>query len=194
MALGDAHPLVGVLERQDVVRKHLLVVVALAPVFAAAAVLGVAAAPWLLGADVGTVAALSGCVAALRHRRREHALELILEGRERLPLVAVVRERRRLLEQSHRRMLAHTLELIRRAATEQPLWLRSSALPYCAPTVSAATSQLEEIERLLRSNTAGLRGIALTRRLLVDGGSPLHGEDVQTLTEELRRITLLLND
>jgi hypothetical protein len=82
--------------------------------------------------------------------------------------------------------------LIRRAAEEHPQWLRSSALPYCPRTLSAATPQLAEIERLLRGDAAGLRGIALAQRLLVDGSSPLHGADAQRLSEELRRIVVLL--
>jgi hypothetical protein len=182
-----------VLELQDVVRRQLLAVGAFIPALTGAVAIGSAAAPWLLGADALIAAALGGFAAVLRQRRREYALDLILEGRERLPLAAVADERRRLLERSHRRMLAHTLELIRRAAQEQPPWLRSSALPYCARTLSVTASQLEEIERLLRGDAAGLRGIALTQRLLVDGSSPLHGQDAQRLSEELRRITMLLN-
>ncbi len=191
-ALGDDHPLARALEREDILRRDLLVAGALIVAASGGLLVGVDAAVWLLGAAGLTAIALACAAAAVRQQRRENALHLILEGRERLPVSAVAAERRRLTDPGHRKMLASTLELIRKGADEHPQWLRSSTLLYSPPALRAATPQLIEVEQLLRGDAAGVRGIALVQRLLVDAGSALHRDDPQRLCEELRRVTVLL--
>jgi hypothetical protein len=46
---------------------------------------------------------------------------------------------------------------------------------------------LREIAGLLRADAPPLRGVALVERLTASGASPLHGADVESLREELRR-------
>ncbi len=190
--LGAEHPLARALEREDVVRRDLLVAGALTVAGIGGVLLGVGAAVWLLGPAGLTAMALTGSAAVVRQQRRERVLDLILEGRERLPVSAVADERRRLADPAHRRMLANTLALIRKGADGHPQWLRSSTLPYSPSALRAATSQLIEIEQLLRGEAAAVRGVALVQRLLVDGGSALHRDDSQRLCEELRRVSVLL--
>jgi hypothetical protein len=190
--LGTAHALVRILELQDVVRRDLLVLGALVPATLGAAVLGSDAAAWLtLGAAIA-IAALGGGAALLHVRRREAALTLIVEGRDRLPLAAVARERERLLDPAYRRMLAHSLALLRSRAETLPDWFRTSPIPYNAAMLRSVADELRELERLLTCETVGVRGVALTHRLLVDGHSPLHGNDARQLSEELRRIAVSL--
>jgi hypothetical protein len=190
--LGIEHPLVHVLEREVVIRNDLVVVAALAVPIAAVGAFSVAVALSLLGAVAVTAVGLGCAAAVLRARRREQALTLILEGHEGLPVAAVAAERRRLIDPAYRGMLARCLERILLAAQDQPLWLRSSTIAYSSRTVLAAAGQIREIEALLRGDRPSARGVALTLRLLVDAGSPLHGSNDRRLSEELRRIALVL--
>jgi hypothetical protein len=190
--LGIEHPLVRLLEREDVARRDLLAVAALLPGIAAVAVVSLGAALLLLAAVAATSLALGCVLGALRARRRELVLKLILEGHERLPVAAVAAERRRLADPAYRGMLARTLERIRVAARDQPAWLRSSTVTYDAGTILVAEPHIRRVETLLRSERVGARGVALTLRLLVDGGSPLHACDERRLSEELARIALLI--
>jgi hypothetical protein len=190
--LGVEHPLVRLLEQEDVVRRDLFVVATIVPPLGVAAAMDLVAALVVLGAALTTLIALGCLGAALRARRRELALTLIVEGHERLPVSAVAAERRRLADPAYRGMLARTLERIRAAARHQPSWLGSSTVAYDAGTILAAEPRIMQIERLLRSDRVGPRGVALTLRLLVDGGSALHGSDARRLEEELGRITAVL--
>ncbi len=191
-ALGEQHPLVRVLELQDVVRRDLLVVSGMVPALIAGLALGFGPAPWLLGGTGCCAAVLAFAAMVLHQRRRALAVELIVDGRADLAVAAVVDEARRLLDPAERRMLARSLARIRTAAHENPPWLRPSTLPYHRRTVLTAAPALVEIERLLQGHTPGLRGIALAQRLLIEGASPLYGHDAQRLNEELHRIIALL--
>jgi hypothetical protein len=54
--------------------------------------------------------------------------------------------------------------------------------------------EARDVVALLRAEVVDIRGVALTSRLLTDGyASPLFGEDVERLREELRRIRYLLS-
>ena len=55
--------------------------------------------------------------------------------------------------------------------------------------LAAAASDLAELARLLRSEAAGPRSVAMTQRLLFDEGSALYGYDVSLLRQELKRIS-----
>jgi hypothetical protein len=186
--LGVGHPLVHVLELQDLVRRDLLVLCALVPAVLGGLVLGLESAAWLAGATAATAAALGAGAAILLLRRREAAIGLILEGRAQLPLPAVAEERERLLNPAYRRMLARSLALIRRGAEARSPW---PAL-YCAPMIRGVADELRELEALLTRKAVDVRGVALTYELLVDGRSPLHGSDPRRLSEELQRIAAIL--
>jgi hypothetical protein len=51
--------------------------------------------------------------------------------------------------------------------------------------VSQVSRELAEIATLLRQDEPDAAGIALARRLLCDGGSPLYGDDVARLRDTL---------
>ena len=71
--------------------------------------------------------------------------------------------------------------------------LAPGALPMVRPGVAAAVlAELAAVAALLRSERPGLRGVALAERLLTDGASPLYGQDIGALREQLRRASFLL--
>lgn len=149
-------------------------------------------AVWLAAATVALVAALGAGAAILRVRRREAALTLILEGRAQLPLPAVGDERERLLDAAYRRMLACSLAVIRSRAEEHSEWFRTSSIPYNVPMLRSVADDLREVEELLTREAVGVRGVALSHKLLAEGCSPLHGNDPRRLSEELHRIAAAL--
>lgn len=127
-------------------------------------------------------------VGALSASRNRQALELIARGRGQLPVTAVARARRRLLDPSERERLASTLEVIR-AEVERPC--RPCRSLYRVPVVRAVSSELGEVARLVRED-GGLRGLASAEQLITDGRSPLYGDAELLLRQELGRIRFLL--
>ena len=190
-ALDPDHPLARVTAQLSVAAERCVAV-------SAALAIGV----WGLigGLSIGaplTVAAASvliallvrvGALGASRHRR---AVELIAEGRGRLPIGAVVRARRRLLDPAERERLARTLDVIR-AEVSRPAGECHSIRPlYSVQVVRAVSSELAEVSRLVREG-GGLRGLAAAEQLLTDGWSPLYGDVEALLRQELGRIRFLL--
>jgi hypothetical protein len=131
--------------------------------------------------------------AVLVGQRRERATDLILAGREDLPIADVQRQSRRLLAPRTRLVLARTLE---RTLDEAPH--RSHVPVFTArPSVDAevvedAAAELREVVRLLRTDRAVPRAVALAERVVTDGDSPLYAHDAAALREALRRISSLL--
>lgn len=82
-----------------------------------------------------------------------------------------------------------------RTESENPVRRRALAPPlFSARAIAAVASDLTDIARLLVDDDARLRGVGMTQRLLFEGTSPLYGEDVRLLREELHRIRLLLEN
>jgi hypothetical protein len=144
-----------------------------------------------LGAGVVQVA-LGLRWASLRVQRRELCLELVIAGRDHLPLAAVARERRRLGSPRCQAQLATCLENLADIATRKPCrgeWQR----PIHSRRVLTATKpQLRGVAARLRAGGGELRGVALIDRLVTSGASPLYGERVGPLHEELARGSYLL--
>ncbi len=126
-------------------------------------------------------------------RRRFAARQLVLDGRESLPLAPVQRERRRLLEARTRHYVARSFERVLQHVTRRPAPIPASVRPlFDVGTVSSVTEDLREIVRLLHTGVAQARGVALAERLLTEGVSPLYGYDAIALRDELRRVRYLL--
>ena len=126
-------------------------------------------------------------------RRRFAARQLVLEGRENLPLAPVQRERGRLLEARTRDYVARSFERVLQHVTRRPAPIPPSVRPlFDVGTVASVTEDLREIVRLLHSGVAHARGVALAERLLTEGVSPLYGYDAIALRDELRRVRYLL--
>jgi hypothetical protein len=191
--LGSAHPLVGDLERLAVVARQSIAVGVLLVVSAGAAI-GITAQAWAVALSSAVVLVTLFAVAAVvRGRERAHALQLIREGRERLPVAAVEHERWRLVDARTRSRLADSLDdMVQSVATPRRRDPRPVPPILHRRVVADVVQDLECIATLLRSQTALARGVALVEWLLTEGLSPLYGDDVAALREELRRVQFLL--
>jgi hypothetical protein len=161
-------------------------------VSAAAAIAGVSAALPVVVAAVVVAVAMACSLATLSAERRDRVLDLIIEGRDSLPLAIVARERQRLADPGHRAQLSQSLEALRREA-QHPRLRRPSDRPlHRAQVVAAVAPDVTETARMLRSNGAALSGVAMAERLLTRPDSPLYGDSAELLRADLRRCLFLL--
>jgi hypothetical protein len=150
------------------------------------------AVPLVIGAAI-VLLALVAIAGQLWDRRRRAARDLVLEGRETLPVPVVQRERRRLLEERTRGYVARSLERVLQHVTRRPTPVPASVRPlFDVRTVATVVEDLQAIIALLRSEAPQARGVALAERLLTEGFSPLYGENALALRDELRRVRYLL--
>lgn len=186
--LGPAHPLTRVEDNLADLHTRSLVVAALLCAGMAALLDGLATGlPLVIAAAVVEVALACRAV-LLADSRREHALALIVQGHGDLPIDAIARQRRRLLDPARRHRLAKAFDEIRDEALH-PRPPQGRMRPIFNPRIITATApELTTIARLLRDDDAGLSGIAMAHQLLTRGGSPLYRSDVRLLREELHRI------
>src|ERR1700745_1493377 len=108
---------------------------------------------WSLAASAAAVlAALSIVLAARVQNRRDRAVEVILDGREELPLAPVQRERRRLVSRRTRTRLARSLQEVV-GETAKPRRCLRPLPPLCEPrVVSPLVAELLEISVLLHGD------------------------------------------
>ena len=190
--LGAGHPLVGLLRRSDTVLEQLVSVTAVQAaglVFLSGELkFGLSLPLAALVVQVGL-----GCrLAALRARRRELCLELIMAGREALPLACVDRERRRLLDPVTGERLATSIDEIVNSAS-RPLPLHPAVRPiFYVRVIRRVAPELCEVASLLRGDAPRIRGVAAVEWLLTSPASPLYGADVEPLRQELGRVRYLL--
>jgi hypothetical protein len=132
---------------------------------------------------------------ARRQRERDCAIGLILDGRERVRIAAVERQRRRLLADRTRRGLAASLEdKVREASGRRCLGTRLIPVPCDRRVVLAVADEITEVIGLLRRPSESARGVARAERLVERALSPLYGRDVDALREELWRVRDLLGN
>jgi hypothetical protein len=189
--LGADHPLARVLERRRALLEQSLVVAAVLCASIVALADGLPAALALVIAAAIVQSALACTVAMLSCSKRAHVLDLIVEGRGDLPLHDVARERRCLLDRGHQHQLAGWLDGIRREAEEPVRTCRARPI-FSVRVILAVAPDLATLAAQLRSGGTNLRGVAAAERLLIDGSSPLYGQDENLLSDELHRIRYLL--
>ena len=149
----------------------------------------------LAGSAASVLLILTVLLAAHKQRERDCAIELVLEGRETVPIAAVQRQRRRLLSEQTRNGLAGNLEdLIRQAARGSRRQMRVTPLPFEPRVVRLVAGELRDVIGLLRAEGVSARAVARAERLVERAVSPLYGQDVGALREELRRVRDLLGD
>jgi hypothetical protein len=120
LCLGAGHPLVGVLREAETVFAQLVSVTA---VQAAGVAFLFGNLRFGLSLTIAGVVVQLGLVcrlAALRARRREVCLELIVAGRQMLPLACVAREWRRVLNPRTVERLAGSVDEILKVAAQRP--------------------------------------------------------------------------
>jgi hypothetical protein len=190
--LGASHPLVTVLRASQTAIEQVLSV---ATVQAGDLGLVYEKAPFALPLAVAACVvqiALACRLALLACHRRDVCRELIIAGREQLPVAAVERESRRLGEPQRRARLARSMEEVANSAE------RGRADPGPAGSLvrthvrRPVASELREIALLLRGKSAPIRGVALVEWLLTAGDSPLYGPLVGPLRQELGRARYFL--
>ena len=120
--------------------------------------------------------------------QRERAREVIIDGRDGLPLPALERERRRLQQRRRVNGLADALEGLVRAAEQWPTLVPTARPVFDPRQVRAASADLLAIGARLRAGRVTVRAVARVERLLTSGASPLYGRDPEALGDELRRI------
>jgi hypothetical protein len=131
-------------------------------------------------------------VAALRAHRRDVCLELIVAGRERLPLACVAREWRRLLNLRTAEQLAGSVDEILRVVAQRPP-LHPAARPiFHIGVIRRVAPELHQVASLLRAGRPCVRGVAAVEWLLTSAESPLYDVDVESLRRELGRVRYLL--
>jgi len=189
--LGQDHPLARAESQERLLRAQFAVTVVFGIAAAVLApLLGRAALRLSLGATV--VAALFAAAAFAAHLRlRERAFELIVSGREDLPVAAVESERSRLRDRRYRSRIARTLDVITVQHETRDWW---SPIAAHHEAVNDSRNELREIARLLRElPTVRARGVALVTSLIRDGAtSPLYQGPALRLREELGRIRHVL--
>jgi hypothetical protein len=191
--LGAGHPLVDVLRQAETVFAQLVSVTA---VQAAGVVFLFANLRFGLSLAIAGVVVQLGLVcrlAALRARRREVCLELIVAGRQRLPVACVAREARRLLNPGTVERLAGSVEEILKVAAQRPP-LHPAARPiFYIGDVRGVAPELRQVASLLRGGRPCVRGVAAVEWLLTSSESPLYGVDVGSSRQELGRVRYLLS-
>ena len=190
--LGPGHPLVAVLYAcGDTIEG----------IAAVAAVQIGALALWWVNSSYGRALTLAAAAvqaalglrwASLRVQRREQCLELVIAGREHLPLAAVARERQRLGSPRRQAQLAACLENLADIATRKPCRGERQRPIRSRRLLTATEPQLRGVVARLRAGDSELRGVALLDRLITSGASPLYGARVGPLRNELARASYLL--
>jgi hypothetical protein len=189
--LGPDHPLARAESQERTLRAQFVVTVVFGLVAGLLSpLLGPASLQLSIGASVVAALLLFAAMIA-RVRLRERAFELIVSGREELPLQAIESERSRLRDFRYRRRLARTIDLITLQPEAHEWW---SPIYADRESVRSAQAELREIAMLLRDlPSVRARGVALVTRLVRDGAtSPLYQGPALRLREELGRIRHVL--
>jgi hypothetical protein len=190
--LGAEHPLTRAIAASECVWRQIRAVAAVLVAGVIDVLLGRAWAATLVGSSAAVLAGLVAVAAACRGSQREHALGVIIEGRDGIPVAAVQRQRTRLGDERTRRDLSRSLEEIVRQGTSRRR--RSCRIPplFEPAVIAPVADDLLMISRLLLEREAHVRGVAVAEKLVTRATSPLYGRDVGELRDELRRIECLL--
>lgn len=191
--LGLDHPLTRACARVDATRRQLLLVAAILAGSLLAALDGSTIAPAVAIAAALVLAGFAAAAFIRTQARRDCVLDLILEGRENLPVELVQRQRLRLASPRVRRALAATLQAMVEEILRPPrLGLRTVRPLLFRAVIIETLPDLERVISRLRGPDATVRGVAFTERLITHGESALYGDDSAALRDQLRRARVLL--
>lgn len=193
-ALGNDHALARLLARRRALTCQILVTSIPLACASVGVMLHAGKASLVLAASGVVEVGLLVTVPYLRGRTRDVTQELIASGEDAaLALRPVQEEGRRLASRRERERFAQSLERLLHDAERWHRILPAYRPPDGTRFLRFAASEVREIVALLRSESAHLRGVALTARFLMDGyASPLYAGDPGRLQEELNRIRYLL--
>jgi hypothetical protein len=153
--------------------------------------LGVATLVVVVGTVVAALFVLAWAVT--RRVTRERAQDLIAAGDHSAVVSVLARERRRLASPRERERLASSLEGLYRDALRWYEILPRFRPPNGVVQLRHTGPEVEGLTRALRRDRVRVQGVALTARFLSNGyESPLYGNELEPLREELNRIRYLL--
>jgi hypothetical protein len=189
--LGSEHLLARALDRRSALRLELVV----AGVLLTAAVVAVdegarGAAAVALGAVVAVAVAGVRMLLTLTGIR-SLVLELLVEGRESLPLREAQAERCRLLDVRRREREA---EWLVRVADGRDLGLCAAGggpALISARVAKGARDELLAVAAVLRDETSAVQGLACAEQIAHEPWSPLYGQDTRALREACSRARFL---
>jgi hypothetical protein len=184
--LGSDHPLTRAVDGLDSVGRQSRAVGAVLLGSVIDVTQGVA---WAAAAALSAAIVLVGLAvvaAACLQRQRDRALDLIIEGDEGVPVEAVQHERQRLHAPGTQRRLAGAIDRMVDQALNPPNIRGRGTRPLFEITVVALVADdLRAISRLLRTEHASVRGVALAERLVNDGTSALYRDQADALRGQL---------
>ena len=191
--LGSDHPLARATESLESVIRQLLAVAAVLVGSIIDLIAGRAWAVTLAASATIVLMGLAAIVAACKQSQRERALRLILDGRESVPVAAVQRQRQRLLDPRTRASLARNLaDMIDQSSTRPGLSACRICPLFDRAVIRAVADDLRAVIQLLGPDHTPVRGVAAAEHLLTDIFSPLYGNQVEPLRQELHRVSHLL--
>ncbi len=191
--LGRSHRLTRALSNVHTIA--LQAIVATLSVVAGAVALGTHLRHGGLVFGVAAAVALAFVIAWFAADRvaRERAEDLIAAGNDSAALPVIANARRRLASRKERETLAHSLEVLHRDALRWYEILPQFRPPHGVQQLRHVGSEVEALTTALRRDHVRVQGVALTARFLSDGfASPLYGNELGPLREELNRIRYLL--
>jgi hypothetical protein len=191
--LGQGHPLTRAVSLQRTLVTQALVT-------GGALVLGLAG--WLTVVPAASLEVAAALLVELflvlawlcvRARVRARSESLIASGDDVRQIPVIGRERGRLGSRRVRESLARSLEHLLRDAQQWHQLLPSARPLPGVECLRDAAPEVADVVARLRSENPRVQGVALTRRLLIDGhSSPLYSGNARLLREELCRIRYLL--
>jgi hypothetical protein len=156
----------------------------------------------LLHLGIATLVVIAAAVVAVffvlawavtRRVTRERAQDLIAAGNDSVVVSVLARERRHLASRKERERLARSLETLYRDALRWYEILPRFRPPDGVVHFRHTGPELEGLTEALRRDRVRVQGVALTARFLSNGyESPLYGNELEPLREELNRIRYLL--
>jgi hypothetical protein len=187
--LGPTHPLVlATMMVQRLVKQWVLLAAFLVGCIIATTGVEAPAWPLILGAGI-MLSILTLLIAGFQQCKRDHAIDLILNGYQNVQIAAIQAQRRRLLAARCRLTVARGIE---RTINEVPksftLQARGTDPLFQPQTIAGAVEDLRAVARALITEPVSAQGIARAERALTDGASPLYGHDVIALWAEIRRV------
>ena len=127
-------------------------------------------------------------------RERDCAIALILEGREGRDLPPVERQRKRLRAPRTRERLIDELEDAVRLARRPRRSVSLTPPRFEASVVGPLADELHAVMSLLGDRRCSAQAVASAERLVEQSLSPLYGQNVDALRDELRRLRDLLKE
>lgn len=140
------------------------------------------------------VMVLTGLLLGHVQRERDCAMALILQGREGLDLAPVQRQRKRLLAPRTSERLIADLEDAVRVARRPKHSVSLTPPRFEASVVVPLADDLHDVMSLLGDRRCSARAVASAEQLVEQAISPLYGQEVDALRDELRRLRLLLKE